>query len=65
MLYYDHGVPQIPETFQSIQQLIVIPLVKSDTGLVQYIADPYQAGADLGSQPDTLGLTAGQSCGGP
>lgn len=63
--YYDYHqrVAQIPEMFQSGQQFVVVPLVQADAGLVQDIAHPHQAGADLGSQTDPLCLAAGK-CGG-
>ena len=65
MLHHDHGIAQIPQVLQGAQQLVVVPLVQADAGLVQDIADPHQAGADLGGQADALGLPAGEGGGGP
>ncbi len=63
MFHHHQRVAQIPEMFQSGQQFVVVPLVQADAGLVQDIAHPHQAGADLGSQTDPLCLAAGK-CGG-
>ena len=63
MLHHQQGIAEIPEIFQGIQQLVVIPLMQADAGLVQNIAYPDQSGADLGDKADSLRLTAGQgSC---
>ena len=34
--------------------------MEADAGLIQNISHPHQTGANLGGQPDSLGLTAGQ-----
>ncbi len=60
MLHHNHGISQIPKVLQCGDQPIIVPLVQSDTGLIQNIGHAHQAGADLGGQSDTLGLTAGQ-----
>ena len=65
MLHHDQGIPQIPEIFQSVQKLVIVPLVQADTGLVQNIADSHQPGTDLGGKSDSLCFPAGQSAGGP
>ena len=41
-------------------QLVVVPLVQADAGLVQDIQHAHQGGADLGGQADALALAAGQ-----
>ena len=58
MLHHKEGIAQVPQILQCIQKLVIIPLMQSDTGLIQDIADAYQSGTDLGSQTDTLGLPA-------
>ena len=50
---------------QRLKELVIIPLMESDAGLVQDIGHSHQAGAYLGGQTDALGLTAGQSACGP
>ena len=59
MLYHKQRVAHIPEIFQGSKKLVIIPLMKSDTGFVQNIAHAYQPGTNLGSQTNSLGFTAG------
>ena len=54
MLYHDNGIAQIPQMLQRSQQLIIIPLMKSDTRLIQNICNTHQPGTDLRSQTDAL-----------
>ena len=65
VLHHDEGVAQIPQAAEGGQQLVVVPLVQADGGLVQDIQHPHQRGADLGSQADALALAAGQGGGRP
>ena len=65
MLHHQNGVSQIPQMLQRVQQLVVVPLMQADAGLIQNIGNPHQAGTDLGCQPDPLGFPAGQRAGGP
>ena len=60
VLHHDEGIAQIAETLQRGQQLVVIPLVQADGGLIQNIQHAHEAAADLGGQTDTLALAAGQ-----
>ena len=41
VLHHQQRVPQIPEVFQRAQQLVVVPLVEADGGLVQNIQHPH------------------------
>ena len=59
VLYDNQSVAQIPEMLQRAKKLIVVPLMQPDAWLIQNVGDAYQAGADLGSQADPLGLPAG------
>ncbi len=59
----DHGVADVPQPHQGVDQFAVVPLVEADGRLVQDVQDPYQAAAYLGGQPDALGFPAGQSAG--
>ena len=61
VLHHQQGVAQVPQLLQGGQQLVVVPLVQADGGLVQNIQHPHQGGADLGGQADALALPAGQS----
>ena len=60
MLYHNQGVAQIPQPLQGGQQLVIVPLMQTDGRLIQNIEHAYQAGTDLGSQPDPLAFTTGQ-----
>ena len=60
VLHHQQGVAQIPQLLQGGKQLVVVPLVQTDGGLVQDIQHPHERGTDLGSQPDPLALAAGQ-----
>ena len=63
VFHHYQGIAQIPKILQGIQQLVVVSLVQTDTGLIQDIAHAYQSGTDLGRQADTLCFTTGQSGG--
>ena len=56
MLHHKNGIAEIPQMQKRLQQLVIIPLVKSDTRLVQNIGNADQAGTNLGSKTDTLRL---------
>ena len=64
VLHHQHGIADVAQMLQGLQQPGVVPLVEADGGLVQDIEHPHQAGADLGGQPDPLPLPAGQGAGG-
>ena len=64
MLHHQQRVAHIFEILQGGDQLVIVPLVQADTGLIQNIAHPHQTGTDLGRQTDPLRLTTGErSCG--
>ena len=58
MFHHQYTVAQIPQMGQRLKELVIIPLMESDAGLVQDIGHSHQAGAYLGSQTDALGLSA-------
>ena len=60
VLHHNERISQIPETFQRVDQFIIVSLVKTDARLIQNVRHSHQTGADLGSQTDTLGFSAGQ-----
>ena len=60
MLHHDQGVAQVPQMLQGCQQLVVIPLVQTNGGLIQDIQHAHQGGTDLGGKADSLALAAGQ-----
>ena len=56
----DQGVAQVAQPDQGLDQPVVVALVQADGRLVEDVEHADQAGADLGGQPDALGLAAGQ-----
>src|SRR5690554_5075320 len=63
MLYHDHGVTQIPQLNEGLEQPVVVALVQADGGLVENVHHTHQAGADLTGQANTLGLAPGKRLG--
>ena len=60
VLDHDHGVAEVAQPLQRLDQLRVVALVQADRGLVEDVEHADQAGADLGRQPDPLRLAAGE-----
>ncbi|SCF99209.1 hypothetical protein GA0115255_114852 [Streptomyces sp. Ncost-T6T-2b] len=59
----DERVAHVAQPDQGFDQPVVVALVQADGRLVQDVQHADQAGADLGGQPDALGLAAGQGAG--
>ena len=64
MLHDEHGVAEVAQAHQRVDQPPVVPLVQADRRLVQHVQHADQAGSDLRGQADALGLAAGQRGGG-
>ena len=60
MLHDNQRIAKIPEILQRCEQFVVVPLMQTDTWLVQNIADSDQSGANLCCKTDSLRLAAGQ-----
>ena len=60
MLHHHQRISDISQVFQRRKELSVIPLVEAYAGLIQDIGNSHQPGADLGRQPDPLGLSSGE-----
>ena len=60
VLHHDHGVAQVAQAAQRPEQALVVALVQADARLVEDVEHADQARADLGGQPDALGLAAGE-----
>ena len=56
----DHGVAEVAQPRQHVQQLVVVALVQPDRGLVEDVEHADQARPDLRREPDPLRLAAGQ-----
>ena len=61
----DERVAEVAQPGQRLDQPVVVALVQADRRLVEDVEHPDQAGADLGGQPDALGLAAGERAGRP
>ena len=59
----DQRVAHVAQPDQGLDQPVVVALVQADGRLVQDVEHADQAGADLGGQPDALGLAAGEGAG--
>ena len=56
----EHGVAEVAQPHQRVEQALVVALVQADRGLVEDVHHADQAGADLAGEPDALGLAAGE-----
>ncbi len=63
VFHHDHGVAQIAQMDQRLEQAVVVTLVQADGGLVEDVHHAHQAGADLARQANALGLAAGEGLG--
>src|SRR5690554_6529898 len=63
MLYHDHGVAQIAQLNEGLEQPVIVALMQTDGGLVENVHHTHQAGADLAGQAYTLSLASGKGLG--
>ena len=63
VLHHQYGITHVAQVSQRGQEALVIPLVQSDRGLVEYVHNPDQARADLGGESDTLCFAAREGIG--
>ena len=56
----DHGVAKVAQVGEGVQQALVVALMQTDGGFVEYVHDAHQAGANLAGQADALRLAAGE-----
>ena len=64
MLDHDHGVAEVAQPLQGIEQPGIVALVQADRRLVQHVEHAGQSRADLRGEADALALAAGQRTGG-
>ncbi len=60
MLDDDHGIAEVAQPPQRLEQAGIVALVQADRGLVEHIEHAGQAGADLRGEPDALAFAARQ-----
>lgn len=58
VLDHKHGVADVAQFFQRVEQPVVVALVQSDRRFVENVQDADQSAAELGRQPDPLRLAA-------
>ena len=63
MLNHQHGVAEVTQTEQCVQQAAIVALVQADGGLIQHVHHADQAGTNLAGQANALSLAAGQRVG--
>ena len=63
VLDHDHGVAEVAQALERLQEAGVVALVQADRGLVQHIEHAGEAGADLRGEADALALAAGERAG--
>ena len=59
----DERVAEVAQPGEGLDQPVVVALVQPDARLVEHVEHADQAGADLGGEPDALGLAAGERAG--
>ena len=60
VLDHDHGVAEVAQALQRLQQPGVVALVQADRGLVEHVEHADEARADLRGEADALALAAGE-----
>ncbi len=60
VLDHQHGVAEVAQPLERLEQPAVVALVQADRRLVQDVEHAHQARADLGGQADALPLAARQ-----
>ena len=65
VLDHDERVAEVAQADERVDQALVVALVQADRGFVEDVEHAHQTGADLGGEPDPLGLAPGQGAGGP
>jgi len=56
----EHGVAEIAQEMQRLDQTMVVALMKTDRRLVEHVQGAHEARADLAGQADALCLASGQ-----
>ena len=65
VLDHEHGVAEVAQALERVEEPPVVPLVKADRRLVEDVEHADQAGADLGGEPNALPLASRQRGRGP
>ena len=60
VLHHDHGVADVAQPGERLQQTVIISLVQADRGLVEDVEHAHKARPDLRGEPDALRLPTGE-----
>ena len=60
VLHHQHGIAQVAQRFERLQQAGIVAVVQPDRRLVQHVEHAAQLGADLRGQPYALPFAAGE-----
>ena len=60
----DERVAEVAQLDERLDEAAVVALVQADARLVEHVEHAGEPGADLGGEPDALGLAAGERRGG-
>ena len=60
VLDHDHGIPDVTQMAERIEQAIIVALVQADAGFIKNVEDADEARADLRGEPDALRFTAAE-----
>ena len=58
MLDHEHGVAEIAEPAERLEQHVIVALVQADAGFVEHVEYAGEAAADLAGEADALGFAA-------
>jgi fermentation-respiration switch protein FrsA (DUF1100 family) len=65
IVLYDHqGISELDQATQGLKEPLCVSIMEADSGLIEYVNGARESGAQLGSQADSLGLTAAELVGG-
>ena len=60
VLDHQHGIAEVAQLFERLQQAIVVAMMQADGGLVEHVQHAAQLRADLRRQANALAFAAGQ-----
>ena len=63
VLHHEHGVPEVPEPEQGVDEAAIVSLVQPDRRLVEHVERADETGPDLGREANALCLTTGERAG--
>src|SRR2546421_2428657 len=65
VLHHEHGVAEVAQLLERLEQARVVALMQPDRGFVEDVQHADEPAADLGGEPDALGLATRERVGRP